>query len=385
VSITPRPGRIDPTVRALLRGFVSPTLADRWAARLQPIAVADHRAAVTGAVSLLQDEVGVDGADLAVALVEDVGWSSPDAGALLGLTALEVRIALAAGGRSTPRAPRHHREPWLLRGRQPDSGARPTSERRVSATAHAGTEASAAVASTGDAPDGTDDGGHLVEHHPELRSRLPRRPSAPDRRPALLLVITVLLGLAGLAAGIGAGLGTPAAGPDDVAPVTTPSPRTSPDSATSPDRSPSPTLSPPLSPTPSQPPDTGDGPGRGLPDGAESPVVETLRLVDVADVLTGRPEPADVGASFGAVGDVRVWGALDRSADEAVVVRVAVTAPDGRRSVRPVLVPAGVRSFALSLPAELGSPPGRWLVTAVLGDGEVLRHEAELSPLGDGP
>ena len=368
MSIAPRPGRIDPTVRALLRGFVSPALADRWASRLQPIAVADHRAAVTGAVSLLLDEVGVDPSDLAVALVEDVGWSSPDAGSLLGLTALEVRVALAGGGRSTPRLPRHHREPWVLRGRDTPpttgpAGRSPAATRTTEATPDQGAQ---------DPPGaGTRDAGTDVE----LRSRLPRTPPDAERRPALVLVVVLLLGLAGIAVRLGA----PPAGEQDVAPVATPTPGPTPSSSGTVTPSPAPSSSP----TPDAAP--GDAPGdapdpRPTPAG---PVVEALRLVAVGDVLAGEGDPADVGGSFDAVDDVRVWGALDRPADEAVVVRVAVTAPDGRRSVRPVLVPAGVRSFALSLPAELGTSPGRWLVTAVLGDGEELRSEAELAPVDE--
>lgn len=358
MSVTPRPGRVDPTVRALLRGFVSPPLADRWAAQLQPIAVADHRAALTGAVTLLLDEVGVDPADLAVALVEDARWSSPDVGALLGLTALEVRVALAAGGRSTPRTPRHQREPWLLRAGGRAGPRRPGTadgERRDRSAAHDTAHASASPAG----PTSAEDASGTSDDDVELRSRLPRRTGPPDRRPALVLVVAALLAVAGLAAGTTA----PVADGNDVTPVASPSP--------APSATPAPTTSP--SPGPGTP-------RPAAPTPAPGPVVEELRLVTVDDVLSGRPSPADVGATFGAVADVRVWGALDRPADEAVVVRVAVTAPDGRRSVRPVLLPARVRTFALSLPTELGAAPGRWLVTAALGDGPVLRHEAQLVP-----
>lgn len=347
MSVTPRPGRIDPTVRALLRTFLSPAVADRYASALQPVAVADRTAAVAGAVTTLLDGFGVREQDVAVALRADVGWDDEDVAALLGMSVQAVLDAAAGTGPPGPAA--HVLDPSLLRdaagghpvvrGDPPRDGdgqddavvPQPVAPPR---TVQLATRLSADVAGL---PTGLE----------EIHDPTPRRDDS--FRWALVISALLLLVVVVLAAELAEDARV--ATTSDAVAVELPEPEL------------------PVVPTPRN----DDGPAvvdRG------PALLDEVRFTTRVDPVTGEPGPAVERTPRD--GGVRLWGRLDPAPARDTIVDVAFTGPDGSRTVRPVLVPAGLSFFTVRLPAELGGAAGRYLAVVGLGDAEPVRLEVVL-------
>lgn len=327
-------GRLDPTVRALLRAFLSPAVADRYASALQPIAVADRDAALAGAVSTLRARFFVLPEELAVALVEDAAWSVADVATMLGMPTLEVRAALReAAGAATPRigatAPQdldeHDGEAAIVDAMLADLPVR----RRDAATVAAEPDE--------DPPVDVELTTRLPAHVglPSLEARIQRA----DRVQRLVVNATVVLTL--LLAGLALDA-TRTPGSSDVAlpeaPVAT----------TAPSPAPSGTASPAPSPSPSSGPAVGP------------PVVAEARFVASVDPETGAPGPSLTRART--TDDPRLWVRFAQLPERNVLLDLTFTAPSGRSTVRPVLLTDRTPLVSVRLPDELGRAPGRYAV-----------------------
>lgn len=324
------PGRLDPTVRGLLRAFLSPAVADRYASALQPIAVADRDAALAGAVSTLRARFFVLPEEIAVVLVQDAGWSVADVSTMLGLTTPAVRAALRA---------------------------RVTEHPRVGATAPADDdgvvdEAAAVDAMLGNLPRrrrdaatalaGADVGPVDVELSTSLpghlgRADLAARAARADRLQRLVVngTIVAVLGVVALVVGT-----TSRPLPDVPEPDTV---------TVEPSPTPAPSPAPTPSPTPTVP---------GVPVG--DPELVDARFVASVDPATGDPGPTLDPATT--ADDPRLWLQFSQLPEEDPVILLTFIAPSGRSTVRPVLLSDRTPLAAVRLPDELGREPGRYAV-----------------------
>lgn len=352
----PGSGRLDPTVRTLLRAFLSPAVADRYASALQPIAVADRDAALAGAVSTLRARFFVLPEELAVALVEDAGWSVADVSTMLGLPTLEVRTALREASEAKPRI-----------------GASPPPDL---ATDPAADEAAMVEALLSGAPLHRRDAGsvgaepdHAEPVDVELSTSLPGHVGLPDLEArfersdriqrntvnSTVIAIIVLVALALVAT-------RPTADdvtlPDDPAVDVDPTPTASPAQG-----APSPAPSPTASPSPT------------LPIGP--PVIAEARFVASVDPATGEPGPTLGTATADA--DPRIWLRLSQMPADELLVELRFTAPSGRSTVRPVLIPDRTPLVSVRLPDELGRAPGRYTARIEPDGGAVELVELQLA------
>ena len=323
------PGRLDPTVRGLLRAFLSPAIADRYASALQPIAVADRDAALAGAVSTLRARFFVLPEEIAVALVEDAGWSVADVSTMLGLPVPAIRAALRTTAEAAPRvgaAP-----PEDLEALDDDAAA--VDAMLAGMPVHR-RDAEVAAASDPDVVGPVD---------VELSTTLPRYVGLPDLerqfarsdRLQRLVVNGTILGVLGLVAvSINATTSPPVEVPDDVAVAVAPSPRPQP------------------SPTP--PPAEEDRVPVGVP------VLDAARFVASVDPATGEPGPTLDPAST--TDDPRLWLRFSQLPAQDPLVTLTFTAPSGRRTVRPVLLTDRTPLVTVRLPDELDRAPGRYAV-----------------------
>lgn len=367
-----RPGRLDPTVRGLLRAFLSEGVADRYASALQPVAAADRDAALAGAVTTLRARFYVPSDELAVVLVEDTGWAVADVATMLGMPTLEIRAAL-----------REARE-----GAAPRIGAAPPDDLGPSEVAMV--EAMLAQESHSRRDDRDDDGDEQDDVDVELRSTLPAHPGLPSleervRRADRAQTLAVNLVLVGILAGlVVATLATRdlvedadsvVADPDSVAtgsaaPSTPTSPPTTAPSPSSP-AVPSPSPSPSPSPT-----------GPAVASGAVD--VGGTRFVDGVDPANGDPGATITTASVDS--DPRLWFRLAQLPADELLLEATFTAPSGRTTLRPVLVTRSTPQVSLRLPDELGRDPGRYAARVeVERDGQIVgTAEVELVTPTDG-
>ncbi|MFT5564399.1 MAG: hypothetical protein ACI970_001125 [Myxococcota bacterium] len=353
----PAAGRLDPTVRALLRSFLSPAVADTYAAALQPIAVADRDAAIAGAVSVLRVRFGVLPEEMAIVLVKDTGWLVQDVATLLGipLGAIQVKLqhpdALRIGPGETAAASLNETES-LDAHRVAEMMARaPGLARRIS---------NAQQASDGDAVD--------VEMSTALQSDVRRSSLAAqirlsDRRQiqvvaAIVVLIIVLVGAAlgqtgasdtsvvDLQLGTGATPATDTISTDNALDGDT----LTPDAATQPQRA-------------------------SVPVGATR--VAEIRFVESVDPATG--EAGDAVDEAPSTTDVRIWLRLDQRPAASILLEVTFTSPDASITVRPVLLPPGDAYVAIRLPDELGRAPGRYRALVLGVDMEPAVAEVRLT------
>jgi hypothetical protein len=353
----PAAGQLDPTVRALLRSFLSPAVADTYAAALQPIAVADRDAAIAGAVSALRLRFGVLPEEMAVVLVKDTGWLVHDVATLLGipLRAIQAQLkhpdALRIGPGETAAAPLNETEN-LVAHRVAEMMARaPALAQRIS---------DAQQASDGDAVD--------VEMSTTLKSNGGRSTLATQIRrsdrhqtrivTAIIVLIIVLVGAAlgqtrsfdtsavDLPIGIGE---TPTNDTDDE------------DNGVNGDT---------LTPGAGAPPQR-----TSLPVGATR--VAEIRFVESVDPATG--DGGDAVDEAPSTTDVRIWLRLDQRPAESILLEVTFTSPDASTTIRPVLLPPGDAYVAIRLPDELGRAPGRYRALVLGVDMEPAIAEVTLT------
>jgi len=347
------PGRLDPTVRALLRAFLSPAVADRYASALQPIAVADRDAALAGAVSTLRTRFFVLPEELAVALVEDAGWSVADVSTMLGLPTLQVRAALReAAGDPAPRI-----------GATPPEDLGPSEAALVDdlladLPAHRRDAASAAEERSDDDPVDVELATTIPAHlgRPELEARIQR--SDRIQRIVVNLTIVGILGLTALAVAATRPTHGVAPLPEDSIVDAVPSPPPTP------------------SPTPTAPPSPDVTPSAGLPVGP--PVIAEARFVAGVDPTTGDPGRALDRALVG--DDPRLWLRLSQMPAQNTLLTMTFTAPSGRSTVRPVLLTDRTPLVSVRLPDELGRAPGRYGVRIEADRAEALVLELQILP-----
>lgn len=357
-------GRLDPTVRTLLRAFLSPAVADRYASALQPIAVADRDAALAGAVSTLRARFFVLPEELAVALVEDAGWSVADVSTMLGLPTMEVRAALReAAGAAAPRIGAH--APPHLDGDPAADDAAMVDALLSDLPAHRRDAGAAAAEPDGSEPVDVELSTSLPAHlgRPSLEARFRRA----DRIQHNVVNLTIVGIIAMVALAI---LATRPPADDDTLPedsVVDVDPGPGPTATASPADTPAPTPTPTTSPSPA------------LPVGP--PVIAEARFVASVDPATGDPGPALERAATDA--DPRVWLRLSQMPAEEVVVTLRFTAPSGRSTVRPVLVADRTPLISVRLPDELGRAPGRYTARIVPEGGEPEVVELELTEADD--
>ena len=353
------PGRLDPTVRGLLRTFLSPAVADRYASALQPIAVADRDAALAGAVSTLRARFFVLPEELAVTLVEHAGWSIADTSTMLGLPMMEVRAALRDAAADAP----------------PRIGAQPPR-----ATDEVADEAAAVQAMLADLPTrrrpavaATEGGDEPETVDTELSTSLPTGRSLPpleervrrSDRVQRIVVNSTVVGILLLT-----GFALNALRPSDE--VTLPPE----DDTVAVEPSPTPMTSPP---TVSEEPTPRPSPQAGLPIGP--PELAAARFVASVDPVTGRPGPRLEEAT--ADDDPRLWLRFEQLPADELLLELTFTAPSGRTTVRPVLVDDRVPLVSVRLPDELGRRPGRY---AARIDAEGMQPEVvELELTADDP
>lgn len=348
------PGRLDPTVRALLRAFLSPAVADRYASALQPIAVADRDAALAGAVSTLRTRFFVLPDELAVALVEDAGWSVADVSTMLGLPTLQVRAALReAAADPAPRI-----------GATPPEDLEATSEAALVddllADLPTHRRDAAAAAEERDAGDPVDvELATTIPAHlgrPELEARIQRS----DRIQRIVVNLTVvgILGLTALALAATRPSGDTPPVPEDTIVDVVPSPV------------------PSASPVPTPQPSPEAPPTVGLPIGP--PVIAEARFVTGVEPATGAPGPALARAEVG--DDPRLWLRLSQMPTQDTLLTLTFTAPSGRSTVRPVLLTDRTPLVSVRLPDELGRAPGRYGVRIEVERTEALVLELQILP-----
>lgn len=326
----PGPSRLDPTVRGLLRAFLSPAVADRYASALQPIAVADRDAALAGAVSTLRARFFVLPDEIAVVLVEDAGWSVADVSTMLGLSVPAVRAALRTEVTEHPRVGVTPPE-----GDELDDEAAAVDAMLASLPVHRRDAAAAAAAA--------DDGEHVdVELSTVLpthvgRAELAARAARADRLQRLVVNGTIV----GVLAVVALVVGTTSRPLPDVP---------EPDAvAVAPSPTPSPTATPSPEPSPEVP---------GVPVG--EPELAAARFVASVDPATGEPGPTLDPATT--ADDPRLWLQFSQLPSEDPVILLTFTAPSGRSTVRPVLLSDRTPLAAVRLPDELGRTPGRYAV-----------------------
>ena len=353
------PGRLDPTVRGLLRAFLSPAVADRYASALQPIAVADRDAALAGAVSTLRARFFVLPEEIAVVLVEDAGWSVADVSTMLGLPLPAVRAALRTSVTEEPRV-----------GAAAPGDAEDLDD-----------EAAAVEAMLRDLPTHRRDGARAAAEDPgaepvdvELattlpaamaRSELEAQFARSDRLQRLVVNGTIV----GIAVVVGLVVAT----------ATGPAPEVPEQDAVSVDPSPSPTPIPtptPSTPTPTPRTTASATPGDGVPVG--DPVLAAARFVASVDPETGTPGPTLDPATTD--DDPRLWLRFSQLPEDDPVVLLTFTAPSGRSTVRPVLLSERTPRAAVRLPDELGRAPGRYAVRIEAPGLAPVVEELELVP-----
>ncbi len=328
------PGRLDPTVRGLLRAFLSPAVADRYASALQPIAVADRDAALAGAVSTLRSRFFVLPEEIAVVLVEDAGWSVADVSTMLGLSIPSVRAALRTevtehprvGATAPPDADGLDDEAAAVEAMLADLPV----HRRAAADALAGS-------TDGDPVD--------VELSTVLpaylgRAELAARAARADRLQRLVVNGTVVgvLAVVALVVGTTSRPLPDVPEPDAVAVQPSPTPAPSPTTA---DATPTPESEAP-----------------GVPVG--DPELLDARFVASVDPATGDPGPTLAPATTS--DDPRLWLRFGQLPADDPVILLTFTAPSGRSTVRPVLLSDRTPLAAVRLPDELGRAPGRYAV-----------------------
>lgn len=323
------PGRLDPTVRGLLRAFLSPAIADRYASALQPIAVADRDAALAGAVTTLRARFFVLPEEIAVALVEDAGWSVADASTMLGLPVPTIRAALRTAAEAEPRV-----------------GAAPPED-----LDDIDDEAAAVEAMLADLPVHRRNAEVAAASDPdvvgpvdvELSTTLPafvglpdleRQFARSDRIQRLVVNGTIVAVLALVAVSINATSRPPVEVPDDVAVAVQPSPQPR--------------------PSPVAEPNDEDRVPVGVP------VLEDARFVASIDPTTGDPGPTLDPATT--QDDPRLWLRFSQLPARDPLLTLTFTAPSGRSSVRPVLLTDRTPLAAVRLPDELGRAAGRYAV-----------------------
>lgn len=350
----PSPGRLDPVVRSFLRGFLSPPVADRIAAGLEPVAVADRRAALGAASELLQQRFMVTTEALAASLVREAGQDVDSTAVTLGVDSSVVLAAVSAED---------------LAPGAPPPGAAPSS---VAITGPAAPPEAAPPPTPIDVAAG----------------RVSTAASGRDgRRSSWPVGLGIVAGLAVVAVVATATLGGDA-GDDGVA---VPVPSDS-ETGTAAGADPTPTTTDgvaPTEPAASPSPTATDGPTEPATDPAtdgatEDEVVDgptaltELRFVTEIDVTTG--EAAEARATVRPDEDVLAWVSLAPEPAAPTVVELTFEGPDGSRTVRPALVAAGNRAVAVRLPEELGRTPGRYAVVAELrgADADPLRAEVQL-------
>lgn len=353
------PGRLDPTVRGLLRTFLSPAVADRYASALQPIAVADRDAALAGAVTTLRARFFVLPEELAVALVEHAGWSVPDVSTMLGLPTMEVRAALReAAGASEPRV-----------GTRPPVDLDEVDDEVAAIEAMlAGLPAHRREAAAEDEADEEDVDTELSTTLPTGTgfAALEERVRRADRLQRLVVTGTIVTVLVLVSMTLNATRpGEEVALPEgDTVAVEPSPPRSAP--------SPTPTASPSRSPTPT--PTASPSPQDELPAGP--PVLDAARFVASVDPSTGEPGPALDSA--GTSDDPRLWLRFSRMPAQDLLLRLTFTAPSGRATVRPVLVTDRIPLVSVRLPDELGRAPGRYAARIEAGGMEPEVVELEV-------
>lgn len=348
------PGRLDPTVRALLRAFLSPAVADRYTSALQPIAVADRDAAIAGAVSTLRARYYVLAEEIAAVLVEDTGWTVPDVATFLGMPATEVRAALTLSA-----APRVGVAPPPDLGPAEDEAA--MVEALVEAVPPTGRGGAGVAPPTDDAV--TTELATELPAHAGLTS-LDERIRRADRRQRRLVNLTIVA----IAVLVGLTVDATRQPPGE---VTLPTDVTIVDEpgATPGDEPASPTAEP----SPEEP--TSD-PTAGTPDVPVGPVtVAEARFVASVDPATG--EPGEPLTTFTIGQDPRLWLRLEQLPRRDLVLDLVFTEPGGEQTVRPVLVTDRVPLISVRLPDELGLVSGRY-GAAVRVDGSTVAT-AEIS------
>lgn len=359
-------GRLDPTVRTLLRAFLSPTVADRYASALQPIAVADRDAALAGAVSTLRARFFVLPEELAVALVEDAGWSVADVSTMLGMPAMEVRAALREAAGSA--APRIGATPPSDLGDDPAANEAAMVEALLSdLPAHRRDAAAVGSEPDGSEPVDVELSTTLPAHTglPELEARFRR--SDRIQRNVVNVTIAVIVVLVALAVTATRPTADDVTLPDDSVVDVVPSPRATATATASPGATSSPVPEPTASPSPAVP----VGP----------PVIAEARFVASIDPTTGAPGPTLVTAATDA--DPRVWIRLSQMPADELIVTITFTAPSGRSTVRPVLVTDRTPLISVRLPDELGRAPGRYTARVVPEGGQPELVEVQLTEPGD--
>jgi hypothetical protein len=333
--------------------FLSPTIADRYASALQPIAVADRDAAIAGAVSTLRARFFVLPEELAVALVQDTGWSVADVSTLLRIPTLTVRNALRNATLAAPRV-----------------GARPPTD-----LDELGDEAALVEGLLGDVPQHRRDAAGVLAQPDttervdvELSTSLPAYLGRPEleermRRSDRVQRIVVngaavaILGVVALTLGATRPVEPDPALPEDAVVAVEPVPR--------------PTAQP--TSEPARPTSDAD---EQVPLGPIQ--IDDLRFVASVDPATGEPGPSLEEASIG--DDPRLWLRLIQMPGRDAVLRIRFTAPNGRSTVRPVLVRDRIPLVSVRLPDELGREPGRYAATVEADELEPRTVEIELTP-----
>lgn len=325
-------------MRGLLRAFLSPAVADRYASALQPIAVADRDAALAGAVSTLRARFFVLPEELAVALVEDAGWSVADVSTMLGLPTMEVRAALrAAAGDAAPR----------IRAIPPSDLDTVDDEAAAVEEMLAGLPKRRRDAAAAAAEPDTDEPVDV-----ELSTALPGHVGRPDleaqfRRADRLQRIVVNGTIVGVLVLVS--LTLLATRPDDE--VVLPD-----DDAVVVEPSASPTPSPTASEATASPTPQSPSPEPEVPTG--QPVLAAARFVASVDPVSGEPGPTLEEATTD--DDPRLWLRFEQMPEDDLLLQLTFTAPSGRSTVRPVLVTERTPRVSVRLPDELGRDPGRY-------------------------
>ncbi len=334
-------GRLDPTVRGLLRAFLSPAVADRYASALQPIAVADRDAALAGAVSTLRARFFVLPEEIAVVLVEDAGWSVADVSTMLGLSVPAVRAALRTEVTEHPRLGGSQSPP----GDEVDDEAAAVDAMLADLPVHRRDAAAAAAAADDDESVDVELSTVLPAH--VGRAELAARAARADRLQRLVVNGTIIgvLGVVALVVGTTARPLQDVADPDTV--EVEPSPTAAPTAT--------PTPTPSATPSPTAPEDAGTD---DVPVG--EPTLEAARFVASVDPATGEPGPTLDPATTD--DDPRLWLQFSQLPADDPVILLTFTAPSGRSTVRPVLLSERTPLASVRLPDELGRAPGRYAV-----------------------
>ncbi len=360
----PAAGKLDPTVRALLRSFLSPAVADTYAAALQPIAVADRDAAIAGAVSALRVRFGVLPEEMAVVLIEDTGWDVIDVATLLGIPVATIRAEL-----QHPDAPRigPGEEPGELddsESAEVDAmlAGMPVSRQRFS-------EALAALAAV-DEEDVDVEMSTTLPAHVGIAS-LEERINRSDRRQRQVVngAIAAIIVLVGITVDA-----TRVPVTDDTVEVPVGVEDNDPEADAGVDGGPD-GVDPDELRDPDDAPVAEPGVAVKVPIGPAQ--LAEARLVSSVDPATGDAGEPLTETELST--DVRVWLRFDQLPDSDLLVELTFIAPDGSQTVRPVLVPRGLSRVAVRLPAELGREPGRYGVRIEVADQEPVRLEVRLT------